>query len=477
LALAACVPDTAVPEPQGPDLLLVLASGLRADAPNNAQAEAAFLKPLEGAMATRFSAAYAQSPDPFVSLGSLLTGRYPSAIPLCGRTSGAVEGGERPWCAQLPATRRGLPEVLGLYGYRSALFASNLAGMDRLAAGFGRSVDLSSDWSRWETDWDRLGPLAESWWQENEDSPRLLVLFLPDLELQRRPDLRQAIGLPGLPGEDERAPQAGQGHQAQEPRGAPAFDELPWHQWKLRWDALDRQLVLATYRDAAAQLGRDVAGILARLPSPAERGRLVALSSTNGVSLGQYSGSHDYPPAFAWHDLVLERTVHVPLVFLDDGGADGLRQVEQPVELADLLPTLLGRAGAQPPHGLHGQDLLAPSFEEDPQAMAYAEFGDMLAVRRGRWMLTLRAMIHRCTSLDPRLTEHLLTSDTLRHYKLHDVMADPLQRRDLRNKRPQLLDELRQELRALRSGPGAVPQDVDSQRLWELRLTASEGYW
>ena len=490
-ALCACL-DTPAPdasEPQHPDLVLLLVQGLRADAPNEPAAEAAFLAALPQ-QRLRFTAAYAQSPSPFLSMGSLLTGRYPSAIPLCGAVS-TDPTEPQPWCHALPAERATLPGVLGLYGYRTALFHSHLPDAALLARDFQLVLDLDQD--SWKTPWTLLEREVQAWWTAEPDQPRLLVVVLADLMVQQRPDLRVAMGLSAQPGRheapppnpavlpdreelladqdpaselargiaDPRAPRAGPR------RGRPMPNACP--------HGAARERVLGVYSAAAAGVGAGFAQLLESLPSPPERERWVALSSTNGINLGESSGSMSYPRAFAFHEVVLERTVHVPLVLL---GPQAAGQVAQPVELADILLSLLARSPAAPPHGLHGQDLLSPELEADAQASAYAEFGDMLALRQGRHMLTLRAMFHNAASLDPDLTRMLLIDNIERRYLLHDILADPLQLENLVMTDKELAGELRQELIRLRTGPGAPPAELaDSQDIRDLRLTASEGYW
>ena len=490
LALCACqrgsAPSSAEPRP--PDLVLLLVQGLRADAPGEPGAEAAFLAALPPKKLV-FTAAYAQSPSPFQSLGSLLTGRYPSAIPICGAISDDPAQ-PQPWCHALPAERATLPGVLGLYGYRTALVNSHLPDADQLAADFQHVEDLGQE--SWRTPWEPLEQRVRAWWDQEPHEPRLLVVVLADLMVQQRPELRVAMGLPARPGPQE-AP-------LPDPSVLPDREELLADQDPTSVAArliadpsaprrgpqgrsrphtgpqgAARDRVLSVYGAAAAEVGAGFARLLEGLAPAPGRERWIALSSTNGINLGESSGSMSYPRAFAFHELVLERTVHVPLALL---GPRALGLVRQPVELTDILPSLLARSPATPPHGLPGQDLLCPDFEPAAQASAYAEFGDMLALRQGRHLLTLRAMFHNSASLDPDLTRMLLIDNIARRYLLHDVLADPLQMVNLVTADEVRARELRQELIRLRTGPGAPPAALtDSARFHDLRLTASEGYW
>jgi arylsulfatase A-like enzyme len=148
------------------------------------------------------------------------------------------------------------------------------------------------------------------------------------------------------------------------------------------------------------------------------------------------------------------------------------------VELVDLFPTLMSMAGAVVPVGLAGSDLRQVSPKE---AVAYAEFGDMLFLRQGRRALTFRCTLHNTTSLDPGITSRLLDDQAAlgpEFYALHDVVADPMQAHDLRGQQPAVFNAMRKRLIALRTGVAAIPQgEVSPERLWQLRMAPSDGYW
>lgn len=492
-------------------MILVLVAGLRTDSPGSPGAEQAFLEPFDGRIALRATAAYAQSPVPRVSLGSLLTGRYPSAIPLCGDVVEDPEVEiEQPWCHAMPQDRETLPGVSSLYGFRTALFQSNLAGGEQLGQAFQHHGDLTESWTSWETPWERLEDEVGEWWSDNAAHPRLLVLMLPDLQVQHRPDLREAMGLPGQPDEHELVlrrdlrpsvlaeleqsgelsdiqglgaatgkvrprPTRAKPHQPNkphEPRATPKHrGEHPGASRPVgRWQHLDRGTVLDTYTEGARAVGEQVDGLLARL-EPSQRERVVLLSSTNGVSLGEHSGTTVLPHGFAWSNLVLDRTVHVPLALVGSSPTE-TTLIEHPVELVDIMPTLLTRAGLVVPHGLPGAALTGPSPAPEDE-LAYMEFGDMLAIRRGEHLFTFRAMLHHCTSLDPELTELLLSPERKGDHSLYDVGADPLQERKLAAD----TSSFEEALIDIRTGLGAPPSSISAERFKQLRLTPTEGYW
>ncbi len=104
LTLLACSDPTPTPqEDVQPDIVLVLTSGLREDTDDH-RATSLLLETTGVQPGLRFTAAYSQTVQPYISLGSMLTGRYPSAIPLCGvsrtpsrRSASTSRRRSRPW--------------------------------------------------------------------------------------------------------------------------------------------------------------------------------------------------------------------------------------------------------------------------------------------------------------------------------------------------------------------------------------------
>ena len=82
---------------------------------------------------------------------------------------------------------------------------------------------------------------------------------------------------------------------------------------------------------------------------------------------------------------------------------------------------------------------------------------------------------------DPRLNRRLAQPDNKRMVFVYDVVADPMQVEVMRpgwDLPGQRLDELLHLLISLRTGLAAPPPEVmTAERLKELRLTRSEGYW
>ncbi len=439
-----------------PDLLLLLVPGLRADPPATPGAEAAFFAGLAPSPGVRFLSAYAQSCHPFTSLGSLLAGRYPSAIPLCSLYQEQdQERREAPWCSHMPSDTMTLPQVLALYGYHTALFSADFPGAELLAPLFQHWDGGEELWTATGTDWDELARRAGSWFDE-QDGPRFLVVVTMDLQLDRRPDLLKAMDLdkgeiPYLPGIDS------------EPLSLRKIGEM--------------------YSGAAMEAGRGVALLLDGLESRPGTLRTF-VTSTNGVNLGEWHWDGDTRPLEL---VLLEGTIHVPLAILgsSSSGVSGVsRKTDRVVELADIFPTITAMVGATPPSGTHGHDLMHPAEHALPTGTAYAEFGDMLALRMQDYLLLFRGFLHGRSSLDPELTERLAELVTSppglarARYHLYDVVRDPFQQRDLAAQQALKASYLLQRLMEYRRGLAApAGQAMDPQRLWDLRLSPTEGYW
>ncbi len=461
----------------------MLAAGLRADPPGEEQAEAAFLAPFADELSLLATAAYAQSPDPFVSLGSLLTGRYPSAVPLCGsirRDPGSPL--DEAWCHQLPSDVPNLAGVLALYGYRSML-VHGLGPIPGLVEPFEHVLEQEPG----ATDWATLDQAVSAWWASGEGGPRLLVLQLGDLDLPRRPDLLGSL-------DDSARDWAGLASAASASVSPPPVERLrprrppctplvsQQRSADLVWDASvggeilptrARAELLAAYRGEARAVGGRVHALLGALDTSRERH--VLLAGLHGVSVGELGGTLADESQWVWSDRVADRTVHVPLAWIAPGRP--LELVEHPVELVDVLPTMLAQTDAVPPHGLPGGDLLEPTRDASGE-LAYVEYGDMLALRQGDLLLSMRAMVHNISSLDPYLTEVLSCPGMVGGFSLHDVREDPFQETELLESREREALALEALMTTRRLGPGApAPVLFEGDRLLRLRLTSAEGYW
>jgi len=88
---------------------------------------------------------------------------------------------------------------------------------------------------------------------------------------------------------------------------------------------------------------------------------VVALTADHGESLGAHG--EDTHGIF-----VYDETIHVPLVIKLARGAAAQKRIEDRVELADIMPTLLGSVGIAVPGKVQGQSLLG--FLAPPRPLA-----------------------------------------------------------------------------------------------------------
>lgn len=449
-----------------PDLLLFLTSGLRADAPGQAGAEAAFIQGLSQSPQTtpsrRYTAAYAQSAAAFVSMGSLLSGRYATSLPLCGLFTTGVKGvmsahvqpnavEDRAWCAQVPKDTHTMAEVLGLYGYETALFSVGLTGIQLVSPGFGHA-EVVAEAKEGGTDWAALEANVGAWWDTHAKAPRFLVVQTSDMQVTERAELQARMGV------------------NLQLEGAVALG-------KDSWASADSNQTMTVYAQEAQKVGAQFSALMTRLKHT--RPTWGVVSSTNGVSLLESQGFADMPVPFVTTSYSLDRTTHVPLL-LYSPEASPLQTQEQLVELLDIFPTFSQLAGALAPANLSGHSLL--SQDTDPANWAYAEFGDTLLLRVQNMELIFRGFLHHGTMIDPQMDERLKdprSAQDPKFFTLHDVSIDPYQEKNLRFTQADAFNHLLQQMITIRSGPAASPKEIwqDPRRLWEVRMARSQGYW
>jgi len=356
---------------------------------------------------------------------------------------------EQAWCATIPTDRHTWPKVLSLYDYRTVLIRGPAPGSEHIDPAFNEVIEISSPQRNWVSDWPRMREKAQTWWQANADQPRLLVLLATDLELPALSRYFDEAGMaPEFPGD----------------KGAIAHP-----------DVLQKR-----YAQEAGKAGAAIGEILNDLQA-SSRPVWSVVTSTHGVSLGERSPPSAQERAQAYDHLklpttqiLMDRTTHVPLALFGPGKRNQV--VETPVELIDLFPTLAALSKATPPAQLQGDNLLGDP-DEDP--LAYSEFGDMLAIRQGKLLLTFRCFLHNGTSLDPELTSRFEKAPLQgEFFSLHDVVSDSMQQTNLQKSQPQQVEVLRNALLKQRKGPGAPPPDaLGAEELKALRLTPALGYW
>jgi hypothetical protein len=174
---------------------------------------------------------------------------------------------------------------------------------------------------------------------------------------------------------------------------------------------------------ADATLGRIVKAFLAARPRSA-----VIVTADHGEEFGDHGGRYH-------GTTVYEEQVRVPLVFYAPG-AVAAQVVEEPVELVDLLPTVLGALDIPRPPRLRGRDLggLLSGRTRGGNGFAYAETDEQALLASG----TLR----------------LICARRLGACQLFDLARDPAQKQDLAATRSSERDALKARLRELSASHG-----------------------
>ena len=376
----------------------------------------------------------------------MLTGRYPSAIPLCSHPMG-VAPQNAPWCAQIPDTMPTIPEVLALYGY-DTVYATTQRRMtehNQVAAQFQETltVEMSGDQG--------LSSVVDSaiqWWGEHQDKPRFMVV-----------------------------------HDSLE--GALRSAAPPVHNQEIPTSVVGR--ILTVYHQVAIRRGELLGRLLQHLKdNETQRPLWVIVTSGHGTNLGETSGTPSLPLQLTHHDILLERTLHVPLVvFGPKSGHPKLQPsadtLVEPtiVELVDLMPTVTTLAQAATPANLPGKDLLAQLDGNANDGDSYAEFGDMLSLRSGQHLMMARLWMHGGTSMDPEITRRLKAAPNPGStFLLHEVVGDPMQVSELVEQEPDVARQMYERMIEVRVGPGAPPGGgLSNEQVQALRNSGALNYW
>jgi arylsulfatase A-like enzyme len=308
--------------------------------------------------------------------------------------------------------------VLGHYGYESIWLHDNSLEGEAFSEVFGQVQGFEGSPSEVALG---MATSLSSWWQGQALVPRIAVLTLGDL-LAEREELAAAL------------------------RASPG-------------DA---------YRQEARALGTRLGQVLDGLDTTP----WIVVAGLHGQDLGESQPSRRMPLSPFFHDILLERTVHVPLWAFGpgEGGSDAI------VEIRQILPTLLGLSGAELPAGAAGSLLDPLSGPVTPQA--YAEFGDMLALWRGDHVFTLRSMAHNSTSLNPDLTQALREAEpTSAVFALHRIAEDPLQERNLSQSHQAQAQAMREALTEVRTTDGALPRKQLPPAQLQILRQPGAGYW
>jgi len=285
-----------------------------------------------------FDRGFSQRAATWPSLASLLSGLYPSG-------HGVDENGYG-----FPDDLPTLPKLMHAAGYRTGAYLSNMCdanhqGWDGFACSGGKDGRAVQDALAWASELDGRGPFL-LW----------VHLFGAHPPYYNGGDLGSRLD-PGYSG--ELGPKKWR------------LDEVMTRH--LRLDAADLQHLNALYD--AAVIGSDrLAGAL--LDGLRQAGKLqhtiVVVAADHGEELYAHHG-------YLYHACsVYQTALHVPLSIAAPGLLPAGARVPQPVELIDVLPTLLGLAAVPPPQRLDGRSLVP--YLERPGAggggkPAFSEYG------------------------------------------------------------------------------------------------------
>lgn len=425
---------SASPEPRTPrsaNLVLIVVDALRADRlgcygyprPTSPHIDALSRR------GVTFERAIVQYPATGPSFGSLFTGKYPRKHGLSGMDPRLWLGGD---------FNRTLAEVLGAAGYHTgAIITGSLTRSSGLARGFFTLFEEMPAYGTYdvrsalETLRSRL-PVMRAWvrWRRGRDphlvvkeaerfverapQPFFLFLHLYDTHAPYDPP-RQYLDLV--------RPEAA----AYPPLSSDELRTLAGREAPLTAEELHRLEALydGEVRSADAAVGRLV-GNLERIGLLDET--VIVLTSDHGEEL--------YDHGKLEHGHIFNTNLRVPLIVVPPSPAAAGVRVDSPVELIDVLPTLLTMVDLAVPDGIDGRPLpldgAGAAEGEEAYAFAEADCGPrgkacLVSVQDRRWKLTLDREAGALT--------------------LFDLERDPLERVDVAAENPEVADRLEKALR------------------------------
>jgi len=358
----------------GRDLLVVTIDALRADHVGAYGYTARPTTPNLDALAREgvvFERAYTATPHTSYAISSLMTGKYMRPVLALEAASGGARRPDETWAG-----------LLRTYGFRTAAL-------------FPEAV--------WAVDAQRFTSLIE----RKLDFEYFKIEFAaPDLRAQQVSEYLAAA-----------------------PKEKPLFVWVHLfepHEPYVRHPAHDfgdGELARYDSEIAAADdgLGKMVREFRAKRP-----GAIVIVSADHGEAFGEHGARYH-------GTTVYEEQTRVPLV-ISAPGLVAQRRVQRPVQLVDLMPTILSAYGIPKPPRARGLDLGPLLAQKEPprgEGIAFSEVEDMAMLARGE----LRLVCNRKTSTCP----------------LYDLSKDPLQLAPIATSGGDV-DRLRKELAAVLAG-------------------------
>lgn len=368
---------------------------------------------------TRFEWAFAQAPTTPPSQTSILTSLYPSS-------HGVEDRHDR-----VPREVETLAEVLKAEGYATAAFVDG--GYMHHGFGLDQGFDLYQDEPG---GLERIGPRALAWMRRHADRPFLLLVHTYD------------VHSPYLPPEPYRSLFADELPERPTPGFEPDQETLStlrrrsWRESGPLLPARDLAYTVALY-DAGIRYVDDWVGELRR--EMAELG----LDRTAVLAIFSDHGEEFFEHGSVLHDKLYATTARVPLVIRRAGGGTG-HVVEGPVEMIDLMPTLLDLAAVPVPAAAQGRSL-APWLDagEPPFRPAFSES------RMWKGQRAVTGETHRAVHWIRGVRGEGARSE------LYAYREDPLEQRDLSRSERDQLDDLHVDLRGWKRRVEAAPPPSD----------------
>ncbi|MCP4915964.1 MAG: sulfatase-like hydrolase/transferase [Proteobacteria bacterium] len=414
----------------------------------------------------RFESAFSQSNESLFSHASLFSGRYVSELANPSYATFTV-----------PDEAVLVPEVLGLYGYTTAAFVAggHVKGPYGFDQGFSEYADQHDFGAMFHTVPEALA------WIETAQEPWFIVLHGYDCH---RPYQKAGVfhapfgpgpesaSLSDLTGTDA----VYDGHvypdfaveRIQHATGDPIVDPEGYLRIA-RWsedhdgepiDDADLEAVRNQYDAAVLAADLQLGRFLEQLDRP---NTVVVATADHGEDLHEHG-------LFNHRALLRDSTTKVPLVIWGAGIEPAVR-----TDLAsaiDVVPTLLGLAGAAPLGDAPGRDLLAST---DGGLVFQESVLDEVSVRSATHRLVFRGVPPAFELFDLALSVAPLEGP---HFALYDLRADPREQTDVLSEQPQVAAELKAALTSWRAEMkrsttvGSQPRDPAL-----LEALKSRGYW
>jgi arylsulfatase A-like enzyme len=484
LLLASCgdSPPASTATPAQPNVVILSIDTLRADH-LGCYGYAAHSEPTSPAIdalcrdGLRFDHCFAPRGQTGPSLLAMLTGLYPSGHGLIDNYEGLRD-----------ETRDRIGDF-GALGYEAHAFLAELpvkrSTVDALAGSFRSTAASRGSFFLASNEL----PRGTSQAQRDDAVEARLVDFLSRRKGAARPFLAWAhfydVHQPYAPSADLHAAFAGDYHGALRLDPAPtekSFDAVVKRHLDERMRAREpvapadakyvRSLYDAGIRATDARVGRIVAALR-------ERGlldsTLIVITADHGEALAERDG-------FWFHgNSLLDSVLRIPLIVRGPGVAAG--KCDSLIQNVDLLPTLLELAGGKVPGGLDGLSFAAVVRGQRPdppiREIAWAEWEDVvLAARTPSWKYLLNPRGAR-----PKLPPFQSDDDPGYHLEcreLYDVVADPLEAKNVWRERRGEIEALRMQVgdeygRRFAGFTRGDTDPVDAARIAELEALGYGG--